>query len=280
MLKTISFQKISSMVILCLLAFCLIFSSLLCGSPLNNNTTIVNILLNITAILSIIINNFIYGKKLKFAKYDILILLISVMYLIPIIFHTYSSISDTFQYFLRYFSIFCIYIILKNLNLTPKVISILLHSIILGAFFIIVLGIDDMSTHFFENLHLLLNSYSSSFASDIRLDSVFEYPNAFAAFINFSCFFTISFFLKTKNKYIKSFYSGMINIEIIAIILSGSRLNIALFLFVLFIFILLLHKKYDTLELIELFFIVFFGSLFYCTNYLTFINYHQYCFVL
>lgn len=279
MFKKVSISKTIDYIILFALAICIIYSFLLCGSPLNNNVSIIHILLNITAISSIFINRFVYHKKIMFSKYDILFLCISMLYLLPIVFQTYASISDTFDYLLRYISLLCIYLILKNLDCNSHVVFVILHSIIIGVIGTILLGIDDMSTCFFEPVHRFLNTYASSASSLIRLDSVFQYPNAFASSVVFSCFLTLGLFFKTEQKYRKGIYAGLIQIQVIALILSGSRLNIAIFLFGILLFLFLLKKKQFALDLLFLSIPLFFTTLFYCSNYLTWINHQQYVLV-
>lgn len=255
MLKKVNFKNIA-VVIFCLI---LIYCFLLVGSPLKNNTQIINVLFNIITIIIIIVN-FKNKKKVELTKIEIVILGLIILGFIPIIFRTQSSLSSTVDSILKYISVFNIFIIVKYiLKIDKKYLNYIINAIIITSIVLLVFGIDMMNHNTFQNIYDFLDTISISNSSDIRMDSLYEYPNTFAMFLGISLILSLGSIIKliksdeykkqknenihplrfTKTELKIVFYSIVCFLQAYGIIMSGSRLSILLLLIALVLLLIL-----------------------------------------
>ena len=235
-------DKIIKKIILITMLIILILSNILIGAPVNNNATIINIIVTLVAMIFII---FKISKKERMIKdkIDLLVLILCLSPAIPIIFNTYITLSGSINYLLRYIMIFFIYIIFKDISKEyPKTEKYLINITIISAVFLTIIGLDKMSTNVFLPYIKAINSWQVEY-EETRMDSLFSYANTFAAFLSFSLFLVIGKYLDTEKKKFKIIYATFIFILLTGIILSYSR-SIFIFLAIMFIlFIIMLKDK-------------------------------------
>lgn len=224
-------QKIISI----MLVLCLACSTILIGIPTSDNISIVNILIAVTAILSIIHNR---KRTIKITISDIFLTLLVISSIIPLITKTCISYNSTVNYILRYISIFLIYFTIKQeCEQNNKIINYITNTIIISAMFFIICGIDLMSTKYLENLLHIIVGESNISTSEIRMSSIFMYANAFAAFIGMAIFLILGK-LKAQNK-TNLCFSTILMWCFVGIIASESRLLLGCLAIVLLLYLIL-----------------------------------------
>lgn len=197
----------------------------------------------IYSIFRLIENKQKYGKIIAKDNIDIisiLLLLLSVFYMLPIIFKNYANLSDSIFEMIRYFNMYIIYKIVKNSNNK----EIFLNSIIIITILQCIIGIDGLGNRYFSNI---LSSFNSGFLSkDItRLSGTIQYANVLAIMCSISLILVIEK-IKINNKFntikIKALLYVIIFILISSLLLTGSRTASFLFVFIYFMY-LLFNKK-------------------------------------
>lgn len=152
------------------------------GGFYKNDVLAFNLVVTLIGILYILIKLFI-NKKEAIKRDNILIalLILSFSYLLPIIFNNYTSFSDAFFEFIRYFDVAILYLIVKNSKNKKKYIN----SIITVAILQCILGIDELGTKKFENVLYIFNSgyLTKNFG---RMSGTIQYANTTAIIIGIS----------------------------------------------------------------------------------------------
>lgn len=244
-------------IILCLSTIFLIITMYV-GSFLENNVQVINLFINVIAIVGILYS-FINGRSLKVNKLDISVFVICFSFFIPIIFKSYISINDTIDYLMWYMSVFNIYTLIRIFG-NEKFINLISNIIIINSVLLILFGIDDMTFRLLlpirEKLGGIVEINSSK---SLRLDSLFEYPNSFAICIGMGFILTLSKYLKSEKLMNKICINSILFLQICAIILSGSRLCLIVFGFLVF-FIFALKK--DDKSLIRVILLTLYDFLF------------------
>lgn len=255
--KKIDFCYVIIFIILCV---SLIFSSLYVGSYLKNNVQVMNLIFSIIAIICLIFN-FIKKKEINFNKLDISAFALCFSTFIPLIFKTYSALQDTIEYLMWYMSAFNIYLIIKLLGIgvMKKTLTLITNITILNSLIFIIFGIDDMTFKVLLPIRDALGGIIDYSSLGFRMDSLFEYPNAFATCIGFSLILTMNYYLKSTKIYKKTIYNYILFLQFFAIYLSGSRLAL---IALVFIAILQYVLDYKNIKLKEILFIVIFDTVF------------------
>lgn len=197
------------------------------------------------------------------SKLDIAILIFMLSPLIPLIFNTTVSFSETIIAILRYWTIYGVYILARNLITEDKEKKIIINALIIISVIPIILGYD-----MFFKINLfqpILSFFNISAFHEYRMISVFDYANTYAIYLSVMTFLAIAMFLNTEEKKLKILYGIYILIASITIILTQSKATIALLGILILIFILKklkdkeIPKKYIIIgvSLIIAFFIYF-----------------------
>lgn len=227
-------QKIIS----CMLILILGLSTILIGIPQGDNTHIINILIAITAILSIIENR--KEKHISLNITDVFLILIAISSVIPIIFKNYVSLNNTTEYALRYISILLIYFtIRKQTSKNSKISNYIVNAIIISAVFLIICGIDQMTTKKLQYLSNLIVGKVNIFTYEIRMKSLFMYPNAFAVYLSIALFLVFDKIKNNNNEKLNIAYKVLIMWFFIGIISSESRLVLACLAIVMIIYLII-----------------------------------------
>ena len=221
------FKIIASIIIL--LAFILI------GSPIKYNCLALNVGIIIIGSIYILYKILKEKQNVINRKIDIIVLIFCLSPIIPLIFNTYSSLEETLISFIKYISIFNLYIILKDIVIKEE--NWITNILILGATILVILGIDEMSSK-------ILMQYAETIGLpyvinyENRMFSTLGYANSFAIIMAITLLIAIS-----KCKTTKEIFSGFIFLFLSGLLLSYSRSVLLLFILVFFIYIFLVKDK-------------------------------------
>ncbi len=207
------------------------------------------------------------GKIYKLKDTALLLGVLSLAYLLPIIFNTYVNYEDSKFEFLRYLSIFILYIIIRN-SVSKKIYYYTLMSIGLLQSFI---GIEGLASRVLQPFLKMINS--GYLSKDLtRLSGTIQYANTAAILIAISGILIIDkiseYIKKVKENNTKlnqlglTVYFTLFTITTLSIILTSSRT--VLFIYILTLIIYLFKVKSNKFNLLILiivsFLISFLGS--------------------
>ncbi|MDD2376651.1 MAG: O-antigen ligase family protein [Clostridia bacterium] len=201
--------------------------------------------------LFFIIKYFIDRYKKKCKKFSIsnvrsmviLFALLAIAYMLPILFNTYANITDSKFEFVRYVSIFILYIIISN-SVNKNLYYYTLISIGLIQAFV---GIDGLASRILQPYLKLINS--GYLSKDLtRLSGTIQYANTAAILIAVSGILI----LDKINTYIKKvkedntklnnlglvIYFTLFTISTLSIILTGSRMVLVIYIITLILYLL------------------------------------------
>ena len=221
------FKIIASIIIL--LTFILI------GSPIKYNCLALNI--GIIIIGSIYIFYKILKEKQNIInrKIDIIVLIFCLSPIIPLIFNTYSSLEETLISFIKYISIFNLYITIKDIVIKEE--NWITNILILGAMILVILGIDEMTSKtLIQYAEAIGLPYVINYEK--RMFSILGYANSFAIIMAVTLLIAIS-----KCKTTKETFSGFIFLFLSGVLLSYSRSVLLLFILIFLIYIFLAKDK-------------------------------------
>lgn len=91
-------------------------------------------------------------------KIDIAILLLLISTMLPLIFKTYISFSGTYNFILKYISMYSIYILTRNIVINKKRIKIIVNTIIISSIFVMIMAIDFQYFHILNEFMIKINS--------------------------------------------------------------------------------------------------------------------------
>ena len=165
---------------------------------------------------------------------DVFMLLLPFTYAFPILFKTYVSLPDSVFEMFRYVNMTVLYFIVRN----TKNENIYTNIFVLIAIVQSVFGIDQLT---FRNFEEFLNNLSTGYLPDMeRLSATLQYANITGIVIllgTLICFGNISNILekKSKLKYLGlSLCIFIILLQIVAIVLTKSRVAVVVTFFMLF----------------------------------------------
>lgn len=216
--------------------------------------------LQIVAVIYIIFKYIKNKEKRKFDIVGTLSIMLSVSYLLPVIFSNTVSVNDGLTEFIRYFNLYLIY----KLVLLSDNKKIYKNFLVYLGIFLGILGIDGMGARVLEEYLNKINSGYLNMDFD-RMSSVIQYANTFAIILDISslCVFS-KLTKKIKEKETKSIiaYHTVFLFLVSCIILSQSRVVISLlFLGIIFYYLKNVRKKYDKKENYILLTLIFFTLL-------------------
>lgn len=243
-----SFKENIAIIIIVLLV---IMSTLLVGTPIEeDNVFLVYIVFGIFSVFYFFIK-LIKKDKISINKLDILIGLLVFSAFMPLIGNSFSSLSNTIYGIIKYFVLFINYIIVKNeCKKNTKYIDIIINTIIFSILFLCIIGIDEINFNILENFKKVIG-YKYIQYDEIRIGSLFSYPNTMAAVCGVGIFLCLRNIFKSNKRTIKVIYSLMLLFMLITLALTYSRLAFIIFTFIVIIFVLILLKKYKIREKIN-----------------------------
>ena len=261
-------EKSIDKILIFLVCAILLITNILVGSPTNNNASMINIIVTLVAMIFIIIKKISQKERIIKNKLDICVLFLCVSSCIPSIFNTYATLTGSINYILKYILVFLIYIMLKDLTKgNPKLKNYIINIIIISGVIFVILGIDKMSTNIFFPFTKSINMPEFTY-EEIRMDSLFSYANAFAAFCSMALFLAIGNYIKEENKIKKYVIEIAIFLLETGIILSYSRTILIFLLLTYLIYLFLLKDKESRIKAIESTIIIGIFVLAYSTIYM------------
>ena len=238
-------MKLKKHINITIIAILILISALLIGTPIKESN--VYVIYAVAGIFSIYYFTMaIIGKnKIILDKVDILIGILVLSSVIPLIFRTYVSLSETVYGIIQYFCLYSIYLIAKNeCKKEPKYIWVLINSIIFGILILCVIGLDEINGNFLEKFKNFINYIVIEY-DERRITSLFAYPNTMAAVAGMGIFLTFACFFKSKKKIVKILYIIIAIIMLCTLILTYSRLVYIFIILFILIFLVALAKKYN-----------------------------------
>ena len=253
-----SFKENVTIIIIVLLV---IMSTLLVGTPIEeDNVFPIYIVFGVFSVFYFFIK-LIKRDKISINRLDILIGLLVFSAFMPLLGSSYASLSNTIYGIIKYFVLFISYIIVKNeCKKNPKYIDIIINTIIFSILFLCIIGIDEINFNILENFKKVIG-YKYIQYDEIRIGSLFSYPNTMAAVCGVGTFLCLRNIFKSDKKSIKVIYSLILLFMLITLVLTYSRLAFVIFAFIVLIFILILLKKYKIREKINKKAIITIGSI-------------------
>lgn len=257
----------------CSIIAILLIATILIGSPISFNCTELCIIIILFGIIFSIYKFFIKKQKILNDKLDILVLLFCLTPIIPIIFNTYISLSDSITSLIKYISCFALYIIIKNLvqyneykttqsdknNIikTDKAYkNTIINTIIFSAVILSILGIDYMTTRIFPDI---LESIGLPYIVNIenRMFASLGYANSFAIILAISVMLILhrinSRTINEKNILkIDLVYSGVLFLNLSCIILSYSRTVLLMLAITILVYLIINKEKKKSIYTIYL----------------------------
>lgn len=195
--------------------------------------------ISIIGFIRIIIDFFtsIKNKKYKFDIIEMLLLLLSVTYILPILFKNYADLNSSIFESIRYFNLFLVYYIVKSSD-NKKLFLITIIGITLIQ---CVLSIDMVGNRYLENI---LKSMGSGYLDrDFnRMSGTIQYANTLAILCLISIVMLYEKLIKESNiyKFIILYISTFILLS--TLVLTGTR-SVLILLIISFIFLFSNNKK-------------------------------------
>lgn len=234
-----------------LICFILFGYSIFVGSPIQNNTNIINLFVLVVFfiyIVCILVKNIKY--KIIKRKIDIFIIMLVFSSFISLIFQNYANLEATIEYIIKYTAILSFYLMIRDFILIDsKYTNYILNTLIISSLGIFILGLDNLTFNFFKGFIKITNNVEIA-NKDNRFLGIFGYANTTAILMLVTSIISSNMYLKASSK-IKKFYSLIIFISILAIIMSYSRaVWIITLIAYLILFCIIKDNKIDFLELI------------------------------
>lgn len=193
-------------------------------------------------------------KKIDYI--NILFFALSISYILPIIFKTYTNLYESSFEFLRIFNMFLIYNIVKRSNNKKIYIKGFLVIILIQC----LIGIDELGKMYLEPI---LNIFNSGYL-DInltRLSGTIQYANNLGIFIAMAFVIVLDNFFKNQKNYIYV----ILAIFLSSVLLTGSRMVFLILIIALIIYIFKRKNTYNLNEMALVTTLLFLTSLIYVT---------------
>ena len=193
-------------------------------------------------------------KKIDYI--NILFFVLSISYILPIIFKTYINLYESFFEVLRIFNMFLIYNIVKRSNNKKIYIKGFLAIILIQCF----IGIDELGKMYLESV---LNIFNSGYLDTnlTRLSGTIQYANNLGIFIAMAFVIVFDKFFKNQKKYIYV----ILAIFLSSVLLTGSRMVLLILIIALIIYIFKMKGIYNLNEMVLVTTLLFLTSLIYVT---------------
>ena len=207
------------------------------GSNIKEPIWIIQAIISTFTLIYLIINKICKKKNLIIkSKIDIVVLLFMISTILPLLFNKYATFEGTCNFILKYWSVYGLYILVRNIVTNEKRVNIVIQTVIITSLIPIIFGIDKFTFNISESFLDFINAVKIE-NNEGRMISTFGYANTLAAYLSLTIVLSIGQFLKT-NKLRKSLYVIYIIIAGITVILTQSKFVLALDALLIFIFII------------------------------------------
>ena len=244
-------KRILESVNIVIITIILLLSTFLIGTPINDSN--VYIVYIISGIYSVIYFVTIIIKKEKIItnRLDIFLCILTFATLVPLVFKTYLSLTETVHMVLKYFCLLSLYFISKSeCKKNTKNVEIILNIIIISVCILCIIGIDEINQNYFEKFKEKIGFNNINY-DEKRIGSLFSYPNTMAAVIGVGIFITLRQILKNSKIINKVIYTISLLLMIITMILTYSRLVYIMFGILIIVYFFIIAKKYNINKMIN-----------------------------
>lgn len=216
----------------------LLIAMLVTGHPYSN-ISVIAILIELVVYIYFTAK-LIRKEKLIVGSMDYLVVILGISSMLPFILKTNVSMQNSINYIIKYITVIGIFFATKDiLKKDKKFVKGINNVIIISGIILLVIGIDKMTTNLFDNMLGKWIILRRSKLTDIRLESIFVYANAFAAYIGFCFIISMGNYFNEERKINKMFYGLAECLCLIGIILSSSRILILSLSIVMLIYMFL-----------------------------------------
>lgn len=230
--KTAILDKIGFIIILLNIVLLNIFI----GASIKQPIWIIQAIISVFTVIYLIVNKL--NKKANIiikGKIDIAVIIFMISTIIPLLFKQQVTLDGTCNFILKYWSVFGMYVLVRNIITDEKKVKIIINTVIISSIIPIIIGYDILLK--FNIFQPILDFIDSVKIEQSRMISIFGYANTFAAYLSLTISLAIAQFLNTEKKKIKILYSLYIISAIITILLTNSKAVLALLVFIILLFI-------------------------------------------
>lgn len=226
----------------------IVLSAIYVGTPIKYNCIEINIAIIIIGTIYILYKKIIKKEKIISCSIDIILLLFLVTPIIPLIFKTYDSLTETITSLLINISNYNIYIIIKNMLNKQKENStkIIINTIIICGVIIALLGIDEMGANWTKDIKETIGIPPVK-NIEHRMFSTIGYANSFAIVMAVGVLLSLN---KTEKG--KEIYSGLTFLFMSCLLFSYSRGTIIITILGYAIYLILSRKDKNKCDILVL----------------------------
>ena len=174
------------------------------------------------------------------SKIDYFVLLFMLSITLPLIFRTYASYSDTVEFIMKYFFIYSVYLLARNVIKDKKQVEIVIVITLVSSFVQVFLHIDYTHWKILEDFMKWMNI---TFADSKEFCGTFGYANAQAIYLALCIFLAMHRFKVNKNKVLKVIEILYIIFALYIIWIAESRAVLALIAITLFVMLIVKFRK-------------------------------------
>lgn len=229
----------------------ILISTVLIGTPLCESNVQIMYIASGLFLIFYFLKKLIKKDKIEICEIDIYICILTFSTLIPLIFKEYVTLTGTIHIILKYFCVLGLYLIVADkIRKNNKYIDVIINTIIISILSLCVIGLDEIHGNYLVKLKQFFG-YLYIWYDEVRIGSLFSYPNAMAVVAGIGIFLCLGYVLKNKNIKIKMLYSIMALIMFITMILTYSRLVYIIFAIIVIIYLCILFTKYKIKDNID-----------------------------
>lgn len=219
-----------------------VFSLIIGANQKNLPVCSLGILTGIGVILLVILK-IKYKERLLKGKLDWLVTAFMGTLLLPLIFKTFCSYQGTLEFIFKYFFIYTMYILARNVINTEKKKNALMATTIITSLFTIIFGLDMLHGNYLE---WLVNKLNLGYTQTYRFSSTFGYANAASLYVMFCVFLSVTLIEKNKNLAVRVLCALYILLATYIIYISYSRVILLLYTFSIFVYVV--SKVYNKVK--------------------------------
>lgn len=174
------------------------------------------------------------------SKVDCFVLAFMLTTTLPLLFGTYASYSDTVEFIMKYFFIYSVYILARNVIKQKKQIECIIITTLISSLIPIFLHIDFLNKQFLLGFMKWLRI---TYIKGKYFSSTFGYPNAQAIYSCLCIFLAMHRFKVNKNKILKGLDIIYILLSLYIIYIAGAQTTMLLLGLVTFVLVIAKYKE-------------------------------------
>lgn len=174
------------------------------------------------------------------SKIDYLVLIFMLTTTLPFIFGTYCSYTNTVEFIIKYFFIYSVYVLARNVITDKKDLNQIITATLICSLIPIILGIDNIKGKY---LYWLCEKLDLLYSGSGSFSATFGYANAVAIYMSLCLFLSLYKIKNSENKNEKIITLIYIIFISYVIWITSSKAVIALLVATLLIFFIMDNKK-------------------------------------